>query len=320
MNVATTPAPTASPYSISTIIPATQAITIQLPPKSQDDKYLGLEPAMWGAVLTGIALIVTTAYQVWNTNKQLKEARNAAAAQVESDREQARLDRTLESRKTLFDTFIDDFKKTAALIGDLPNKDMTRAGPDIEELSAMNATVNKIWLWAEVETVRQVRELQAQINEHFFQALVQCQPIWLAKGRVARIDAVIQRLEMEREQYFAAARSFVPHPDPIQEQRQRMVNDLLANATAGINQGRSERNDELVEEGKVRRAYLTFVGERSAELMDRLAGIMTLARKELQVEGDTSVLDSQTAQFKQRVSAAIDKVQQALAEDAPRAG
>lgn len=60
-DVATQPEPA---LTASTIIPATQAITIQLPRKAQDDKYLGLEPAMWGPVLTGIALVVTTAYQV----------------------------------------------------------------------------------------------------------------------------------------------------------------------------------------------------------------------------------------------------------------
>ncbi|RUR67347.1 hypothetical protein EJP67_09770 [Variovorax guangxiensis] len=318
MDVATQPVPAVSSYSITSLIPATQAITIQLPPKSQDNMYLGLEPAMWGPVLTGLALLVTTAYQVWNTNRQLKEAREAAARQVESDREQARLDRTLESRKDLFDTFIDDYKKTASLIGDLPSRDMSEAGPDIEELSSMNATVNKIWLWAEVGTVLEVRELQAEINEHFFQAMMQCRPIWLARKRVTRIETKLQQLESEREQYLVAARTFVPYPEPSQDQKQRMISNLLASANAGINQGRVERNNELAEEGRLRSAYLTFVVARSAVLMDRLARIMTLARKELQVEGDTTLLEAQTAQFKRRVSAAIAQVQKELAEEAAK--
>lgn len=341
-SVPTASAPLPAPQVLSTVPvpPTTQSITIQLPPKAPDEKYFGLEPAMWGPVVTGLALIVATAYQVWNTNTQLaearktadrqitearaiaktqiEEARSAAARQVESAREQARLDRTLESRKALFDTFIDDFKKTAALIGDLPSKDMTQAGPDIEELSSMNATVNKIWLWAEVSTVKEVRELQAQINEHFFQAMVQCQPIWVLRKRIGRIDTKLRQLEADREQYLAAARAFVPHPDPIQEQQQRTIADLLSFATASINQGRFERNIALAEHGKLRSAYLSFVGARSTELMDYLGQIMTLARKELQVDGDTVPLEAQTADFKKRVSAAIAQVQKALAEEAAK--
>ena len=97
-----------------------------------------------------------------------------------------------------------------------------------------------------------------------------------------------------------------------------MISNLLASSTAGIKQGRVERNDELAEEARLRSAYLTFVVARSSELMDRLARIMTLARKELQVEGDTTLLEAQTAQFKQRVSAAITQVQKELAEEAAK--
>lgn len=214
--------------------------------------------------------------------------------------------------------FIDDFKKTASLIGGLAGQQMTKAGPEIEELAAMNATVNKIWLWAEVDTVAEVRALQADINELFFDAMVQCQPVWLARKRLARIDAEIQRLEMERESHLVAARLFVPHPDPIQEQRQRVVQDFLANATAGINQGRVDRNDEIEEEARLRSEYLTFVGARTSKLMERLAKVMTLARKELDVHGDTSVLEAQTAEFKKRVRSAIAKVQRDLQEEAAK--
>ena len=62
----------------------------------------------------------------------------------------------------------------------------------------------------------------------------------------------------------------------------------------------------------LRSGYMQFVAKRQNPLMDRLTNLMGLARKELQVMGDTTILEIQTNEIKLRVRAAIKTVQDAM--------
>ena len=73
-------------------------------------------------------------------------------------------------------------------------------------------------------------------------------------------------------------------------------------------------NEHLAEETKLRREYLNFIAKRQPLLMGRMNHLMGTARKELEVAGDTTILDQQTEDMKQRVSEAIRRVQLKLNE------
>ena len=300
------------------VTPAYNAITVQLQPVDKPTSWL--DPTILGPLVSAIAILATYIGTARNTNKQLKAARETANRQIDNARDQSRQDRTLQSRKTIFDTFIDDFKRCAHLIGDLPNRDFGKSGPDIEELSAMNATVNKIWLWAEVPTVYEVRSLQADINELFFEGMSECRPIWLVQKRLKRIEPVLLRLEGERDAYAKQIREFKPDYDALDRvtaASQRIEQNLhvnLAHASSAITAGYKERAEQLAEEAKLRSDYLTFIGERQSQLMSKLTKLMGMARNELGVEGDVLILDDQTEEMKKRMTAAIKRVQDKLKE------
>ena len=300
------------------VTPAYNAITVQLQPEAKPTSWL--DPALLGPLVAALAILGTYIGTARNTNKQLKAARDTSDRQMQNARDQARLDRTLASRKVNFDTFIDDFKRCAHLIGDLPNRDFANAGLEIAELSDMNATVNKIWLWAEVQTVFEVRSLGADINELFMEGMVECQPVWLIQKKIKRIRGVLARVESERDEAARAIRQFKQEYD--EEGRRLVANqsaeqDLhrqFANAASGASSGHRDLNEHLAEETKLRREYLNFIAKRQPLLMGRMNHLMGTARKELEVAGDTTILDQQTEDMKQRVSEAIRRVQLKLNE------
>lgn len=300
------------------VTPALNAITVQLQPEAKPTSWL--DPALLGPLVAALAILATYIGTSRNTNKQLNAARETAERQMQNARDQARLDRTLASRKVNFDTFIDDFKRCAHLIGDLPNRDFSVSGPNIEELSGLNATVNKIWLWAEVETVVEVRALAADISELFMEGMVACRPIWIVQKQVKRIGATVTRLEGERDDAAKAIREFKHDYDEVGRQQgpnqsaEQNLHRQLANAVSGVNAGRKELNDHLMQEAKLRSEYLSFIGAKQPFLMNKLTHLMGTARRELQVDGDTTILDQQTELMKQRVNDAIKRVQVSLEE------
>lgn len=250
-----------------------------------------------------------------NTDKQLAAARETADRQMQNARDQATLGRTLESRKALFSEFIDDFKNTAAMIGDLPNRDFTSGAAITEELAAMNATVNKIWLWAEPLTVYEVRVMQTELNELFIAAALECRGIASVMNKIKLAEKRVEEIEKERDAAAQKIRDFqhdlTPNGIPTLQSLERITNlsTSFNHAAEGSKLGRQEILDLYARNIELRSAYMHFVGIRQIPLMDRLTNLMGLARKELQVMGDTKILDMQTEEIKKRVQAAIKSVQ-----------
>lgn len=302
-----------SPAVTVPLMPTYNAITVQLQPADKSTSWL--DPTILGPLVAAMAILATYIGTARNTTKQLIAARETADRQMDNARDQSRQDRTLQSRKTIFDTFIDDFKRCAHLIGDLPNRDFGKSGPDIEELSGMNATVNKIWLWAEVATVHEVRSLQADINELFIEGMSECVPIRIVKEKLQRVEPMLVRLESERDAYAKQIREFKPDYDSLDRvtaASQRIEQNLhlnLAQATSAITAGCKERAEHWARVVKLQIEYMTFISDRQPQLMSKLTKLMGMARNELGVGGDVSILDDQTEEMMKRVAAAIKQFQ-----------
>lgn len=321
---ASKPAPSVPPSAEAmtaatvSVPPTYNAITVQLQPVAKAAGWL--DPIILGPLVSAIAILATYIGTARNTNKQLKAARETADRQMQNTRDQARLDRTLQSRKTVFDTFIDDFKRAAHLIGSLPNHELEKSGPDIDELSAMNATVNKLWLWAEVATVVEVRSIQADVNVLFLDAMMECQPIWQTQKHIKRIEARLAELEEQRDGQTVWLRNFFEEHgrtvDPPQriEGSWRIGQEQLAGTEAKIRTGHEQLKQALAEEARLRQVFMAFIGARQPPLMDRMTRLMGMARSELQVEGDTAILDTQTQEMKKRMSEAIQRLHDRLKE------
>lgn len=290
---ASLPLPAASAPQTITVpaVPAYNAITVQLQPDAKPTSWA--DPTILGPLVSAIAILATYIGTQRNTNIQIRAAQKNLDLQMVNARKQAVLDRTSKARADILGEFIDDFKRTAKLIGDLPNKPDLN-GSNIEELLAMNATVNKLWLWAEVDTVHHVRELQADLNELFFDAMLERRPVLAmyplikkARDKVAEFDDSSRRAH------------YVVHLG--RESVERMALEASRDLAK-----------VLQEDTRRRGIYLEFIGVRQSALMDRMNVLMKLARAELHVEGDTTKLDVQTEEIKKRVQAAIKRVQDAI--------
>lgn len=340
--------PATAPQAVTVpIFPPFNAVTLQLPPVPKSPDWSLSDPAVWTPLLA-LATIVSSQWITWrqlrtqrkgtetqliagrealdkqlaeaarNTDKQLVAARETADRQMQNARDQAALGRALESRKALFSEFIDDFKNTAAMIGDLPNRDFNSGAAVIEELAAMNATVNKIWLWAEPLTVYEVRVLQTELNELFFAAVLECRGIARVMKKIKLVEKQVQKIEEERAAFAQQTRSFqhdlTPNGNPTRQSLEKIhsLSTSFDRAVEGSRLGRQELSELHAKSTMLRSAYMQFLVVGQAPLMDRLTNLMGLARKELQVMGDTTILEIQTNEIKLRVRAAIKTVQDAM--------
>ena len=201
------------------------------------------------------------------------------------------------------------------MIGDLPNRDFNSGSAAIEELTAMNATVNKIWLWAEPLTVYEVRVLQTELNEFVFSALPKCRGIAAVTNRIKSAKKLVEEIEQERDAIAQQTKNFrhdlTTHGNPTRESLEKVASlgTSLLHAIEGSRLGRQELSALYAENTMLRSAYMQFLVAGQAPLMDRLTNLMGVAREELQVTGDTKILEIQTEEIKLRVRAAIEMVQ-----------
>lgn len=338
---------TASQAVTVPISPPFNAVTLQLSPVPKAPDWSWSDPAVWTPLLA-FATIVSSQWITWrqlrtqrkgteaqliagreavdkqlveaarNTDKQLAAAREAADRQMQNARDQAALGRALESRKILFSEFIDDFKNVAAMIGDLPNNDFTSGVAVTESLTAMSATVNKIWLWAEPLTVYEVRAMHTELNELFFAAMLECSGIARVMRKIKLAEKHVQKIEAERDAFAQQKKSFqddmTANEDPSRESLEKIdsLTTAFNHATEQSRLGRQELSELHTRNTMLRSGYMQFVAKRQTPLMDRLTNLMGLARKELQVTGDTTILEIQTNEIKLRVQAAIKTVQDAM--------
>ncbi|MDQ0081776.1 hypothetical protein J2W35_002115 [Variovorax boronicumulans] len=290
---ASSPLPaTSAPQAVTVpVTPAYNAITVQLQPDAKPTSWF--DPTILGPLVSAIAILATYIGTQRNTNNQIRAAQKNIDLQMENTRKQAVLDRTSKARAEILGEFIDDFKRTAKLIGDLPNKPELD-GSNIEELLAMNATVNKLWLWAEVDTVHHVRELQADLNELFFDAMLERRPVLTMYPLIAKAREKVA----DTEDKFK-------HTTYANATGRKAAEEVILAASLELANIRQE-------DTRRRGVYLEFIGARQSALMDRMNMLMKMARAELHVEGDTTKLDVQTEEIKKRVQAAIKRVQDAI--------
>ncbi|WP_447778905.1 hypothetical protein [Variovorax boronicumulans] len=321
-------AATAQPQENQTL----QPITVQMPqaPKLEWWEVHGVSPSIAAVV----AVFVTAASLHWNTSRNLKAARKTtddqfeharqqanedrthAAQQANEERdhsaEQAKRDRLMEARKAVYGDLIDDYRKVQELIGGLPNIDPIKSPDFAQPLTAMSASVNKLWIWGEVDTVEKVREFYSQVNEMFYEALTLCGPIQEIQREIARKKAHAQKLETRGEdvaQHFREfKRTVPPHerqmPDKLAKEQQ-LQGELIA-LTQQIHQLRAELVDHNQENAKAIGEYSQFITSRQAKIMDQINKVMAAARAEVGLAGDIAILERQSEEMSTRAEAALN--------------
>lgn len=217
----------------------------------------------------------------------------------------------MESRRTVFSALFDDFKEVTLLIGSLPEADLIDPTSIVRPLSAMSATVNKVWLWSTVETAYLVRALQTETAELFLDAIPKAGAIHnirrtIEKGReianqfrfeLEKSKEQISDLRLKKQEAFGT--------DPTIAPKMSMLNDNFARASKGLDDCLDDISRDEQYKAKLRSEYGAFVGERQLKLMGRISEVLKSARNELGVEGDTQLLDIQTLEIQKRVREAI---------------
>ncbi|MDM0039163.1 hypothetical protein QTH89_22195 [Variovorax sp. J22G21] len=256
------------------------------------------------------------------TDKQLKAAQEAADAKMAHDRDEANTNRLMEARRDIYVEILADYQKVQQFIGGLANPDAK-----FEEralLSIMSASVNKLWIWGEVESAYGVREFYTQVNEFYFVALARAEVIKELRESIAAFTKQLRKFEAETAQLGEELRAMRAQP-----QAQRMTPDWLnrENNVSREQRGSMRSEHQWVQlvndlDAKLQRKvseYLSFVIERQTALNGHVNEVMASARADIGLGGDLTKLNAQTVEMGERVRAALKKrseVYQAEHQDA----
>lgn len=313
-------APTGSTSGSQTVHP----ITVQMPPppKLEPWEVQGVLPSIAAVV----AVVVTAASLHWNTSRNLKAAKQTTEAQLENARleaqrerahatEQAQRDRLVEARKAVYSELVDDYRKVQELIGGLASLDVD-IPPDLgKPLVAMSASVTKLWIWGEVETVHEAREFLAQVNEMYFEALARCAPIFEKRRLLRSLKASEEKNEIKIERLQQQLHEFnLPNEVPVGD-RAILHKKLSTQITHFFNRSsdlRHEIHRTTIELVKPVADYGQFVVEEQAKVMKQINRLMSAARSELGLAGDVAILEEQGARMSARAGVALERLKSSL--------
>jgi hypothetical protein len=294
--------------------------------------------AVVAVLITGISLHINTTRQLRSARRDLeqtlatsnKEAsddrahtaqeskldREDTAARAQQDRESrmlvAKHDRLMEARRTIYGEVMADYQKVQALIGGLPSSSLTEP-EDTAALSAMSASVNKLWIWGEVGSAWKVRELYSQVNEFFYAALPKARIIKQLKQAVANLSRMMdscdtEMIRIEREKKELNELPLAERWDESTQQKHAGLDrDYAEQVRVKGSYAIAIHNREL-QIAKRSRAYLEFVIERQSQLMNHINSVMASARADVGLDGDTSILEEQSREMSRRVREAIDRM------------
>lgn len=244
------------------------------------------------------------------TESQLKAAQDAADAKMAHDRDEARIHRLMEARRDIYLEILADYQKVQQFIGS-----MSTAEAKFEEralLSVMSASVNKLWIWGEVDSAFKIREFYTKVNEFYYAALARALTIKkirdyilalgtmqsTAEAKVKQLDDELRELRDSPDYLLRSATVFLKEDHLNREHREATVEsrNLLGHITE-FSRTLSGKEGE----------YLDFLIDRQTELNSQINVVMASARADVGLEGDTSKLEEQTDQMGARVREAIER-------------
>lgn len=244
------------------------------------------------------------------TERQLRAAQEVADAKMAHDREEARIVRLMNARRDIFVEIMADYQKVQQFIGSLANEDAKFEQRAL--LSVMSASVNKLWIWGEVDTAYKMREFYTQVNEFYFAALARALALKKTRDFIAALlrnhaplkakaQEIGEKLRDVNSQPEHAKRDPVwlqihnrlsgEHYDAVREEQQLM--SLIVEFSANVSKKENE--------------YLDFVIERQTYLNNQVNIVMASARADVGLQGDTTKLDEQTHEMGQRVRDALER-------------
>ncbi len=211
-----------------------------------------------------------------------------------------------------------DFQKVQQFIGGMAGEGYKPTDSLI--LSMMSASVNKLWIWGEVESAYAVREFYSQVNEFYHAALAKALPIHKARALMAKVSSQAAQKESEKVRLEQELRAH--HLVPLErrdeqweidanrlDQQSLMVAREAAEqrrVVAGMDFGISIKADE----------FLDFLIEQQTTLMDQINVVMRLARADIGMEGDVKKLEEQSHEMSKRATAAVKKLKEDFQKEA----
>jgi hypothetical protein len=242
------------------------------------------------------------------TERQLKAAQDAAEAKMAHDREEARKVRLMNARRDIYVEIMADYQKVQQFIGSLANEDAKFEQRAL--LSIMSASVNKLWIWGEVDTAYKMREFYAQVNEFYYAALARALALkktrdfitglsnyhMTLKAKADHIGEKLREVNSQQDHVKADAdwlqlhnRLTREHAEAVRNEQQHM--SLITEYSAVVSRKETD--------------YLDFVIDRQTFLNNQVNLIMASARADVGLQGDTSKLDEQTHELGDRVRSAV---------------
>lgn len=244
------------------------------------------------------------------TERQLKATQDSADAKMAHDREEARKLRLMNARRDIYVEIMADYQKVQQFIGSLANEDAKFEQRAL--MSVMSASVNKLWIWGEIDTAYKMREFYTQVNEFYYAALARALALKKTRDLIA---ALLKRHALLREKadelgeklrdinsqpdfvksgadwVLIQSRIFREHYDAVRDEQQHMA--TIAEFCATVSRKENE--------------YLDFVIERQTYLNHQVNIVMASARADVGLEGETTKLDEQTHEMSQRVRDAVER-------------
>ncbi len=325
-------------------------INLPQPPQLQWWEVTGVLPSI-AAVIT---VIVTAGSLFWNTTRQiasnreslektLKDSDKKAAEDRAHTASESKLDRAeattrakedrdarlvlakhealLKARSEIYAEVLTDFQKVQALIGRLPRTPLDEP-EDATDLAAMSTSVNKLWLWGEVESVYKVRELYSLVNEFFFAALPKAQIIKMIRSEILQFENSIKRCNLEIEELEQEKKELEALPPTLENfaRQQHEATRISASQAEKINlrsRYATHLHKRSIQLTKRSKAYLDFVIERQSGLMDQINSVMAGARSDAGLGGNSPILEAQSHNMSRRARQAIDRMAEESSEDLP---
>lgn len=242
------------------------------------------------------------------TDRQLKATQDAADAKMAHDRDEARKIRLMNARRDIYVEIMADYQKVQQFIGGLANEDAKFEQMTL--LSVMSASVNKLWIWGEIDTAYKMREFYTQVNEFYYAALARALAIKKTRDLIAgmlkhhallvakaddvgeelrEINSQAENLKSEAQWQRTQERLNQERSDAVRAKHQWMK------SIEGYSAAVTRKEDE----------YLEFVIERQTELNNQVNIVMASARADVGLEGETTKLDEQTHEMSHRVRDAV---------------
>lgn len=291
----------------------TSAITVQLPPQKEESKYLGMEPAMWAPVATGFAVIATSIITLIVSARTIKAANQKMKVELEEARQKAHTDRVTEARREIYGEVMTDFQKVQAFLGSMTSEDFKPA--DALVLSIMSASVNKLWIWGDIEAAYAAREFYSQVNEFYHEALARALAIYKTRDMIAKVKANEVKYQTE---FDALNRELREHHDIPVSQRDtewtHKANRLdREQQMAGTDRANQQRTwSSMMYAMSIKQdEYLDFIISRQTALMNQINVVMSLARADVGLGGDVEKLNEQSHQMSRRATEAVKNLKEA---------